>query len=43
MILGSRDPMVSCVNVEELTKVKRVFTSAETSGLRTVKVFELKP
>lgn len=43
MTFGSRDPMVSCVNVEALTGVKRVFASAEPSGPQTVKVFELTP
>ena len=43
MLLGSRDPMVSPVNVEELTGVTRVFTSPESAGPQTVKVFELKP
>ena len=42
IVFGSLDPMVSCVNVEALPGVKRVFASAEPAGLRTVKVFELK-
>lgn len=43
MIFGSRDPMVSCVNVDELPDVKRVFASSERDSLRVVKVFELTP
>lgn len=43
MFLGSRDPMMSCVDIEQLTEVKRIFASAETAGLRAVKVFELLP
>jgi hypothetical protein len=43
MIFGSSNPMVSCVNVEELTMVKRVFASSEPAAPWTVKIFELKP
>lgn len=48
MILGSLDPTVSCVELEDLPWAKRVFTSDETplrAGVapRAVKVFEVTP
>lgn len=48
MILGSADPTVSCVELEDLTWAKRVFTSDQTpfsAGVlpRAVKVFEVTP
>ncbi len=43
MIFGSLDPMASCVNVEGLPWVKRVFASSEPTAPGTVKIFELIP
>ena len=43
MFLGSRDPMVSCLDVDALPNVQRVFASSEPAGRQTVKIFELKP
>lgn len=46
MVLGSTDPTVSCVDLEELPWAKRVFTSDETPlasnrAPRAVKIFEV--
>ena len=43
MIFGSSNPMASCVEVEALPWVKRIFASPGPPGPQTVKVFELAP
>ncbi len=41
VVVGSINPMVSCVNVEGLPWVKPVFASSDPAGPHTVKIFEL--
>ncbi len=43
VLVGSNDPLVSCVNVDGLDWVKPVFASSGQAGPRTVKVFEMNP